>query len=212
MQISPATAPFELTQSRRKQCDNLEALHRLISTGDLAAQAQGARHIISIHGIPTYWSPSFAPGLSPYISTVLNGAQRLFLVDCAHRHVALYEGAREHWTRRVLTDRPELILSALPRRAMTPPSADAVASPRQLATLLKSLDQSRSQRESRVVHRLRFHEAGTPTVPAFLFSTVVNSTSQPSGRYRRPVPVAIMPLLFSPRRVLQNTLFPAPSS
>lgn len=140
MQISPATAPFELTQSRRKQCDNLEALHRLISTGDLAAQAQGARHIISIHGIPTYWSPSFAPGLSPYISTVLNGAQRLFLVDCAHRHVALYEGAREHWTRRVLTDRPELILSALPRRAMTPPSADAVASPRQLATLLKILD------------------------------------------------------------------------
>ena len=140
MQISPATAPFQLTQNRRKQCDNLEALHRLINTGDLAAQAQSARHIIPIRGITTYWSPSFAPGLSPYISTVLNGAQRLFLIVPAHLHVALYEGARDHWTRRMLTDNPEMILSALPKRAMAPPSADAVASPRQLATLLEILD------------------------------------------------------------------------
>jgi hypothetical protein len=86
------------------------------------------------------WQRGQHEGLPPYVSTVLNGAQRLFLIDPTHLHVALYEGSRDHWTRRMLTDRPELILSALPRRAMAPPSADAVASSRQLATLLKILD------------------------------------------------------------------------
>jgi hypothetical protein len=33
-----------------------------------------------------------------------------------------------------------MILAALPKRAMAPPSAEAVASPRQLATLRKILD------------------------------------------------------------------------
>lgn len=140
MKILPVTEPFELTKSRRKHCDALEALQRLINKPDLTTQAQSAREVVRIGGVPTYWSPSFAGGLSPYISTVSNGAQRLFVVDPTHLNVALYEGGRDTWTRRMLTTRPEMILAALPKRAMALPSAEAVASPRQLTTLRKILD------------------------------------------------------------------------
>lgn len=140
MKILPVTEPFELTESRRKHCDALEALHRLIKEPDLATQAQSAREVVRIGGVPTYWSPPFAEGLPPYISTVSNGAQRMFVVDLTHLNVALYEGARDLWARRMLTARPEMILSALPKRAMVLPMAEAVASPRQLATLRKILD------------------------------------------------------------------------
>lgn len=140
MKILPATEIFQLTKSRRKQFDALEALQRFIKKDTLAAQAQDVRQTVMIGGVPTYWSPPFVAEAPPYITTMSEGIKRLFLVDPKTLNVALYEGGGDLWQRRVLTQQPEMILAALPRRALSMPAGDEVASARQLATLRKVLD------------------------------------------------------------------------
>lgn len=140
MKILPAPERFELTASRQKQFDALEALQRLVAERDLSAQATSVRQTVLIANVPTYWSRPFEAEGLPYLTTMSDGIHRLFLVDPGSLTVALYDGGRATWRRRVLTRRPEMILAALPRRALTLPVTDGTTSARQLATLRKVLD------------------------------------------------------------------------
>lgn len=141
MKIFPVTEPFQLNPSRSKRRDAHAILQRAArDVGNLATQALNAHNVVIIGGVPTYWSPLPYKGAPSYISTKDGGIERLIFLDTDPLNVGIFDGIEDLWRRRVLTCLPELVLATLPKSAFKPFDDQAIASPVQLATILRLLN------------------------------------------------------------------------
>lgn len=140
MTIIHANEPIELSRNQTARRAAHAILQRAARETDVATQASNAHDVVVIGGVPTKWSPPPYEGAPRYIATMDGGNERFIFIDPDPLNVAIFDGRDDLWRGRVLTCLPELVLAVLPKPAVMPFGSNAIASPAQLATILRLLN------------------------------------------------------------------------
>lgn len=141
MNIINTTRPYVPKPPKQSRIDALRELTRLETTPDLAAQDIDCRTVVSIGGIPTYWSKGLGAETPIYVQHAIGAIKRIHVIDTASNSVAVYDRtANDTWERRAILDRPEEIAASLPKRAINASGVVQPASPKQIATVRKLLE------------------------------------------------------------------------
>ncbi len=139
MSITTSTEPLVVHPNRLAKAEARTEMQRLGAL-DLPTQAAECRQIIVVAGQPTNWTKPVSENLPPFFATQIGKERRVFLQAHDGVNFAVYDSEGKNWTRRTLTRRDDIILAALPSRALKAIDPAADATPKQLDALRKFLD------------------------------------------------------------------------